>query len=105
MASFVVRSTGHADTARFQECVFGACSAETTDNECEMIEKCYITIPLRQGAFVWSGKFKRTVGKLLPANAGQSHLAETCPLSVWEWEGSRNSGNLSIMYKTKKKAG
>ena len=105
MASFVVRTTQHTNTARFQECVFGACLAETTDNECEMIEKCYITIPLRHGAFVWSGEFKRNLAKLLPANTGQSHLAETCPLSVWEWMGSRSGGNLSIIYKTKKKAG
>ena len=52
-----------SDTARYQECVFGGCS-DKTDKECKIIEKCYITIPLRQGAFEWSGELKRSVCKL-----------------------------------------
>lgn len=52
VASFVVQSTGSSE--RFQDCIFSICSAET-NNSCEMIHKCYITIPLRQGAFQLSG--------------------------------------------------
>ena len=107
VASFVVRNKGDINTARYQECVFGACSAEI-DNECKLIEKCYITIPLRQGAFDWSGKLKRNVYELYQLKTsytGYSNLAEICAQSVWEWEASSNGGNLSITYKTKKKAG
>lgn len=53
VASFVVHSTG--SSVRYQECVFTACSAETDDG-CELAQKCYITIPLRQGAFNWFGQ-------------------------------------------------
>lgn len=52
IASFVVRT--RESSVKYQDCIFSACSTKT-DNTCEMIQKCYITIPLRQGAFEWSG--------------------------------------------------
>ena len=57
VASFVVRNTGDVNAARYQECVYGTCLAGFS-NECKLIEKCYITIALRQGAFEWSGKLE-----------------------------------------------
>lgn len=35
----------------------------------------------------------------------QSHLVETCPETLWEWQQDVGGGNLSIKYRTKKKAG
>ena len=34
----------------------------------------------------------------------QSNLLDTCPQSTWQWQEGLNGGNLSIKYKTKKKA-
>ena len=58
-----MRNTGDINTARYQECVYGACLAGS-DNECKLIEKCYITIALRQGTFEWSGELERNVSEL-----------------------------------------
>ena len=38
-------------------------------------------------------------------HADQSHLAETCPQSTWQWIKGLDGGSLIIKYKTKKKAG
>ena len=51
VVSFVVQST--ENPGRFQDCTFTACS----DSGCELNEECYITIPLQQGGFRWSGQW------------------------------------------------
>ena len=106
VASFVLRNTG--SLLRYQECIFGVCSK--TDNGCEMIQRCYITIPLRQGEFEWSGllmkdKFFEQLIMLCVLCTDQSHLAKTCSQSIWKWQETFDGGRLVIKYKTKKKAG
>lgn len=51
VASYVVRSRENA--GKLEKCVFTVC-VETDDN-CEHVYRCSITIFLRHGQFVWTG--------------------------------------------------